>query len=472
MPFGRARDGVSHPNESQGADVFRRVLVANRGEIAARIIRACHAVGAQAVAVYSDADRDSPHLEEADDTVCIGPGPAADSYLNQDALLEAANIKDCQALHPGFGFLSENARFVRRCAQHGIAFVGPSAASIAAMGDKSSARETMRDVGIPVMPGSDDIVADVETAHRLAEEIGYPVLLKATAGGGGRGMRRVDAPEGVEKAFNDARREAEKAFGNGDLYMEKYIVGGRHIEFQILADRYGRVIHLGERECSIQRNHQKLLEEAPASRFDADLRHSLGEKIRHAVAAIGYENAGTMEFLMDASGAIYFMEMNTRIQVEHPVTEVVTGVDLVAWQLRIAAGERLSLRQEDITWTGHAIECRINAEDPAQDFRPAPGTISVFDTPATDALRVETHLREGYRIPAFYDSMIAKLIVHGSTRADAIEKLQSVLSQTRIEGVPTTLGLHSAIANAPAFVEGNYDCQFIPQHPQLLKGGA
>ncbi len=452
--------------------MFRKVLVANRGEIAQRIIRACHVVGAKAVAVHSSADADSPHLSEADETVCIGPGASARSYLNQDALLQAALQTDCQALHPGYGFLAENALFARRCEQQKLTFIGPSARSIRTMGDKATARETMKAAGLPIMPGTDDILATPAEALVAAEELGYPVLLKATAGGGGKGMRRVNAPEELEGLFRDAEREAGKAFGNPDLYMEKFIVGGRHIEFQVLADRYGNVVHLGERECSIQRNHQKLIEEAPASRFDPAMRAELGERIRHAVKATGYVNAGTIEFLMDASGALYFMEMNTRIQVEHPVTEMVTGIDIVAWQLRIAAGEKLSLRQADIALSGHAIECRINAEDPSQGFRPAPGTVTKFTAPTVDGaeLRLDTHVVEGYKIPAFYDSMVGKLIVHGPDRPTAVAAMSRALAALEIEGVPTTTKLHQAIMASPGFAVGEYDCNYLPQNPHLLEG--
>ena len=449
--------------------MFRKVLIANRGEIALRITRACHAVGARAVAVYSRADADSPHLEEADETICIGPGAASESYLDQDAVLQAALQTDCQALHPGYGFLAENARFARRCAQQKLTFVGPSPASIVAMGDKATARETMRAAGLPVMPGSDDVLPDVVAARAMADELGYPVLLKATAGGGGKGMRRCNGPDELAAAFAEAAREAGKAFGNADLYMEKYILGGRHIEFQILADHYGNVVHLGERECSIQRNHQKLVEEAPASRFDPTVRADLGERIREAVRAIGYHNAGTVEFLMDADGNLYFMEMNTRIQVEHPVTEAVTGVDLVAWQLRIAAGERIDIAQEDIRWQGHAFECRINAEDPAHGFRPAPGVVTELVRPDGDGVRFDSHVRGGYRIPPFYDSMIAKLIVHAADREAAVAATRAALGETSVTGVPTTLALHEAVFAEPDFARGVYDCQYLPAHPEILE---
>lgn len=452
--------------------MFRKVLIANRGEIALRIIHACHAVGAKAVAVHSTADADSPHLAEADETICIGPGASAQSYLNQDALLQAALQTDCQAIHPGYGFLAENALFARRCEQQKLTFIGPAARSIRMMGDKATARETMKAAGLPIMPGTDDILETPEDALVAAEELGYPVLLKATAGGGGKGMRRVNAPEDMERLFRDAERESGKAFGNPDLYMEKFIVGGRHIEFQVLADRYGNVVHLGERECSIQRNHQKLIEEAPASRFDPVVRAELGETIREAVRATGYVNAGTIEFLMDATGAIYFMEMNTRIQVEHPVTEMVTGVDLVAWQLRIASGQKLTLSQDDIEMKGHAIECRINAEDPAHDFRPAPGTVTKFKAPTVDGaeLRFDSHVVEGYKIPAFYDSMVGKLIVHAADRPGAVAAMSQALAALDIQGVPTTTKLHQAIMASDGFRAGEYDCNYLPQNPQLLEG--
>lgn len=449
--------------------MFRKVLVANRGEIALRIIRACHAVGAKAVAVYSEADADSPHLLEADETICIGGGPPSSSYLVQEALLEAATITGCQAIHPGFGFLSENARFAVRCEDHKLTFVGPSSRCMRLMGDKATARRTMRDAGLPVLPGSKDILVSLDEARERADAVGYPVLLKATAGGGGRGMRRVDVPSELERAWNEATREAEGAFGDGSLYLEKFVIGGRHIEFQVLADRYGNVIHLGERECSVQRNNQKLIEEAPASRFDPELRASLGEKIREAMREIGYVNAGTIEFLMDAKGDLYFMEMNTRIQVEHPVTEMVTGVDLVAWQLRIAAGERLTIRQEDVQWRGHAIECRINAEDPAENFRPSPGALDEFTPPALgEHLRLDSHVTQGYRIPPFYDSMIGKLIAWGPDRAAALATLEAGLRDFRIGPVATTIPLHQQILREPAFAQGNYDCAFLPTHPHIF----
>lgn len=449
--------------------MFRKVLIANRGEIALRIIRACHAVGAKAVAVYSEADADSPHLNEADETICIGGGAPSNSYLRQELLLEAAQITECQAIHPGFGFLSENALFAVRCADHKLAFVGPSARAIRTMGDKATARKTMKAAGLPVMPGSKDVLSSLNEARERAQEIGYPVLLKATSGGGGRGMRRVEAPEGLEQAWNEATREAEGAFGDAGLYLEKFIVGGRHIEFQILADHYGNVVHLGERECSVQRNHQKLLEEAPATRFDPEVRERLGEQIRRAVRSIGYVNAGTIEFLMDRDGQLYFMEMNTRIQVEHPVTEMITGVDLVAWQLRIAAGERLTLQQEDVQLRGHAIEVRLNAEDPAHNFRPSPGALTTFKPPTlTEHLRLDTHVEQGYQIPPFYDSMIGKLIAWGEDRPQALQRMQAALADFEIGPVATTIPLHQKILADPDFQAGQYDCAFLPTHPQIV----
>ena len=453
--------------------MFRKVLVANRGEIAARIIAACHAVGAKAVAVYSEADAASPHLELADETLCIGPAPTGRSYLDQDALLEAALVTGCQALHPGFGFLSENARFATRCRQQQLTFIGPPASCIRAMGDKATARRTMEAAGVPVLPGSKDLLGSAAEAAERAAAVGYPVILKATAGGGGRGMRLCEDPARLQSAFHEATAEAGAAFGNAGLYLEKYVVGGRHIEFQVLADRWGTVLCLGERECSVQRNHQKLIEEAPAPGFSETLRHEITDALVRAMLAIGYEGAGTVEFLMDASGKLYFMEMNTRLQVEHPVTELVTGVDIVAWQLRIAAGQRLHLRQEDVRITGHAIECRINAEDPAAGFRPSPGRLERLVLPEhrpQGPLRIDTHVREGYRIPTHYDSMIAKVIAHGDDRAAALQRMGDALGSIVIEGFETTIPLHRAILAEQDFAAGSYTCQYIAEHPALLEG--
>ncbi len=448
--------------------MFRRLLVANRGEVAARIIRACRKLGIQTVAVHSTADADSPHLELADSTVCIGPGPAGSSYLNQDAILQAAEQSDCQALHPGFGFLAENALFAARVGQQQIAWVGPPPRSIAVMGDKAAARRAMQAAGLPTVPGTEGTVAGVDAAAEAAERVGYPVLLKATAGGGGRGMRRCPDRAALLRAYPEASMEAEKAFGNAGLYVEKVVVGARHVEFQVLADRLGNAVHLGERECSVQRRHQKLLEEAPSPAVDAAQRDEMGRRVCAAAVAIGYTSAGTVEFLRDADGSLYFMEMNTRLQVEHPVTEMITGVDIVEQQIRIAANEALSLEQDEVSFDGHAIELRINAEDPDADFRPDPGEILVFEPPQGDGVRVDSHVRSGYRIPPFYDSMIAKLIVHGPDRASAIARAEEALASFRIEGVATTIPLHRRVLAEPDFRSGRYDTTWLER---LLAGG-
>jgi acetyl-CoA carboxylase biotin carboxylase subunit len=442
--------------------MFQRILIANRGEIALRIIRACHALGVEAVAAYSEADAGSPHLEEADLTVCLGPGPSAASYLNQDALLQAALQYDCQALHPGYGFLSENARFATRCAQQKTTFIGPSPLALRLMGDKVTARETMARLGVLGVPGSQGLVSDPAEAEAVAAEIGYPVLLKATAGGGGKGMRICRSAQELGPAFAQASREAAKAFGDPGLYLERFVEGGRHIEFQVLGDRYGRVIHLGERECSTQRSNQKLIEEAPSPCVSASQRAEVGARLCAALSALGYQGAGTVEFLRAPTGELFFMEMNTRLQVEHPITEMITGVDLVQAQLRVAAGEPLWLRQEEIQWRGWSLECRINAEDPAHNFRPSPGTLTRFEAPEAwrynhaGPVRLDSHARAGYRIPTYYDSMIAKLIVHAPDRAGAIARLREALTELVIEGVPTTAPLHLALLEDPGFGAGDY----------------
>ena len=441
--------------------MFRRLLVANRGEVAARIIRACSTLGIESVAVYSTADAGSPHLELADLAVCIGPGPAGSSYLNQDALLQAAEQTDCQALHPGFGFLAENALFAARVLQQQIAWVGPPPRAIAVMGDKAAARRAMSATGLPTVPGTKGTLPGVEDALRAAEEVGYPVLLKATAGGGGRGMRRCADEDALRRSFPEASMEAEKAFGNPGLYLEKVVVGARHVEFQVLADQLGGAVHLGERECSVQRRHQKLLEEAPSPAVDAAQRREAGRQVCEASVAIGYTSAGTVEFLRDADGSLYFMEMNTRLQVEHPVTEMITGIDIVEQQLRIAANERLAVRQEDVAIDGHAIELRINAEDPDAGFQPDPGEIRAFEPPSGDGIRVDTHVRSGYRIPPFYDSMIAKLVVHGPDRAAAIRRAEEALDSFRVEGVATTIPLHRRILAQEPFRSGRYDTTWL-----------
>ncbi len=451
--------------------MFKRVLIANRGEIALRVIRACQKLGVKTVAVYSEADAASPHLKEADQTVCLGPGPSSASYLNQDAILQAALQYDCQALHPGYGFLSENALFATRCAQQKTTFIGPSPRALRQMGDKVTARSTMAQYGIGGVPGSKDLVRTAQEALEAAEHVGYPVMLKATAGGGGKGMRIVREPGELEPAFEQAQMEALKAFGNGGLYMERFVEGGRHIEFQVLGDRYGKVVHLGERECSTQRSNQKLVEEAPSPGVSVQQRHEVGQRLCKALSAMGYLGAGTVEFLRAPTGELFFMEMNTRLQVEHPVTELITGVDLVEWQLRVAAGQPLTLEQDKIEWKGHAIECRINAEDPAQGFRPSPGVLSGFEAPEQwrynlgGPVRLDTHAEQGYRIPTYYDSMVAKLIVHGADRAAAIEQMRQSLDTLKIEGVPTTVGLHRAIMDDETFGSGDYD---TPRMAQMM----
>jgi acetyl-CoA carboxylase biotin carboxylase subunit len=441
--------------------LFRRLLVANRGEVAARILLACRDLGIETVAVYSTADADSPHLQHADFRVCIGPAPSSDSYLNMDAILQAAEQNDCQAVHPGFGFLAENSHFAARVRQQQLTWIGPPPLAIARMGDKAEARRAMKAAGLPTIPGTEGILAGVEEARTAAAAVGYPVLLKATAGGGGKGMRRCRDEGELAKAYSEASLEAEKAFGNAGLYLEKVLLGARHIEFQVLADVYGSAIHLGERECSVQRRHQKLLEEAPSPAMDASSRDRVGRRAAGAAAAIGYTSAGTMEFLRGVDGNHYFMEMNTRLQVEHPVTEMISGVDIVQAQIKIAANRPLEFSQSDITIDGHAIEFRINAEDPDQNFRPDPGTISVFEPPSGDGVRVDTHVTSGYVIPPFYDSMIAKLIVHGADRDDAIRRSEQALEAFRIEGVKTTIPIHRRILTEPAFRKGAYDTLWL-----------
>jgi acetyl-CoA carboxylase biotin carboxylase subunit len=443
--------------------MFRSVFIANRGEIALRIIRACKELGIRTVAAYSEADSTSPHLEEADERVCIGGSRSSESYLNMEAIIQAALQKECQALHPGYGFLAENARFSALCGQSKITFIGPPPHAIRLMGDKARARETMKSLGLDPIPGSDGTLKGLGQAREAASNVGYPVLLKASAGGGGKGMRVVESEKTLEGAFNEASLEAEKAFGNPTLYMEKYIARGRHIEFQILADTFGNAIHLGERECSVQRSHQKLVEESPSPVVDQETRQTFGEKVSRAVAAIGYVNAGTVEFLRDQDGSLYFMEMNTRLQVEHPVTEMVTGFDIVKEQIRIAANCGLSRQQDGIELVGHAIEVRINAEDPERAFRPDPGTIEVFERPELDSVRVDTHIKSGYTIPPFYDSLICKLIGQGHDRDTAIDTVTRALQNFRIEGVKTTIPIHLEILSTEEFRDGSYSTRLIPE---------
>jgi acetyl-CoA carboxylase biotin carboxylase subunit len=440
-----------------------KLLIANRGEIALRILRTCREMGIATVAVHSTVDRNALHVQLADEAVCVGEAPSSRSYLNIPNILAAATSRGADAIHPGYGFLAENANFAEICQAHSITFVGPSPESIRAMGDKSTAKHTMQRVGVPTIPGSEGLLDTPQTAARLAEAMGYPVMIKATAGGGGRGMRLVPAAEQLESLFRAAQGEAEAAFGNPGLYMEKFIDRPRHVEVQILADRHGNVVHLGERDCSVQRRHQKLLEEAPSPGLSADLRQRMGNAAVSAARSIGYEGAGTVEFLLDRSGHFYFMEMNTRIQVEHPVTEMVTGIDLIAEQLRIAGGEPISVLQEEIQIHGHAIECRINAEDPSHNFRPAPGRITGWLPPGGPGVRVDSHVYTGYEIPPFYDSLIGKLIVWGVDRDAALRRLRRALSECAITGIPTTIDFHLALLDRPEFQRGDIHTKFVEQ---------
>jgi len=440
-----------------------KLLIANRGEIALRILRSCRELGIATVAVHSTVDRNALHVQLADEAVCVGEAPSSKSYLNIPNILAAATSRHADAIHPGYGFLAENDGFAEICGAHGITFVGPSPESIRAMGDKSTAKATMQRVGVPTIPGSEGLLANPEEASRLAEQMGYPVMIKATAGGGGRGMRLVTAASQLENLFKAAQGEAEAAFGNPGLYMEKFIDRPRHVEVQVLADRHGNVVHLGERDCSIQRRHQKLLEEAPSPGLDSALRQRMGDAAVAAARSIGYEGAGTVEFLVDRTGNFYFMEMNTRIQVEHPVTEMVTGIDLIAEQLRIAGGEPISFRQEEVRLTGHAIECRINAEDPRHNFRPAPGKITGWLPPGGPGVRVDSHVYTGYEIPPFYDSLIGKLIVWGIDRDAALKRMRRALSECAITGIPTTIEFHLALLDRPEFQRGEVYTKFVEQ---------
>ena len=441
--------------------MIKKVLIANRGEIAVRIIRACREMGIETVAVYSEADKEALHTKLADQAVCIGPAPSSESYLNMERILSATMITGADAIHPGFGFLSENSKFAELCEQCGITFIGPSAQTIARLGNKQEARNTMVEAGVPVIPGSKEPVMDVESASVLAAEIGYPVIVKAALGGGGKGMRVAESPEELAVSFQTAQKEAQMAFGNGTMYIEHFVQHPRHIEFQILADHYGNVIHLGERDCSIQRSHQKMIEESPSVALSPGLRAKMGETAVRAAKAAGYTNAGTIEFLLEKNGNFYFMEMNTRIQVEHPVTEWVTGIDLIKEQIRIASGRKLGLSQEDVKLTGHAIECRINAENPAKHFCPCPGTITGMHLPGGKGIRMDTAIYSGYTIPPYYDSMIAKLIVWAKNRPEAIRKMQSALGEVIIEGIDTNVDYQYEILQHPDFISGDIDVDFI-----------
>lgn len=449
--------------------MLKRVLIANRGEIALRVRRACREAGIETVSVYSQADAEALHVQLATRSVCIGPPRAADSYLNPQALLSAAIATGCDGLHPGYGFLSENPEFADACAENGITFIGPSGDAIRKAGSKSAARDLMRAAGVPVTPGSDGPVSSVADALAVAETVGYPVLLKASAGGGGRGIRRCDSSKDLPDAYAAAKAEANACFGNDEMYLEKLVLEPRHIEFQILADRQGHVIHLGDRDCSIQRRNQKLIEEAPARCLTPELREEMGRAAVKAAQAVRYEGAGTVEFLLDSDGQhFYFMEMNTRIQVEHGITEMITGVDLVRQQLRIASGLPLDLTQEGVTLTGHAIECRINAEDPAKGFQPCPGRIGFLHLPGGYGVRVDTGLYTGYELPPYYDSLMAKLIVYAPTRLEAIRRMRRALEELVIEGPATNTDLLHQILHHPDFVRGNYSTGFLEAHMDTL----
>ncbi|KXT74543.1 Biotin carboxylase of acetyl-CoA carboxylase [Streptococcus sp. DD10] len=446
--------------------MFRKILIANRGEIAVRIIRAARELGIATVAVYSTADKDALHTLLADEAICIGPAKSTESYLNMNAILSAAVLTEAEAIHPGFGFLSENSKFATLCEEVGIKFIGPSSAVMDMMGDKINAREQMIAAGVPVIPGSDGEVHTADEAIAIAEKIGYPVMLKASAGGGGKGIRKVESAEDLLPSFESASSEAKAAFGNGAMYLERVIYPARHIEVQILADQHGKVIHLGERDCSLQRNNQKVLEESPSVAIGKTLRHKIGAAAVRAAESVGYENAGTIEFLLDeASGEFYFMEMNTRVQVEHPVTEFVSGVDIVKEQIRIAVGQPLTVEQEDIQLKGHAIECRINAENPAFNFAPSPGKITNLYLPSGGVgLRVDSAVYPGYTIPPYYDSMIAKIIVHGENRFDALMKMQRALYELEIEGVETNSQFQLDLISDSRVIAGDYDTSFLMEN--------
>jgi acetyl-CoA carboxylase, biotin carboxylase subunit len=440
---------------------FSKILIANRGEIALRIIRTCEELGIGTVAVHSTIDRNSLHVQLADEAVCIGEPPSSKSYLNIPNIISAALTRHAVAIHPGYGFLAENARFAEICADHQLVFIGPAPESIRSMGDKSTAKKTMQRVGVPTVPGSEGLVSSVDEARAVAREIGYPVIVKATAGGGGRGMRLVPADADLSRMYMAAQGEAEAAFGNPGVYVEKFVENPRHIEFQILADSHGNVIHLGERECSIQRRHQKLLEEAPSVALTAELRQQMGDAAVAAAKSINYVGAGTVEFLLSQTNEFYFMEMNTRIQVEHPVTEMITGIDLIAEQIRIAQGEKLRLTQEQVILTGHAIECRVNAEDPEHNFRPSPGKISGYLPPSGPGVRMDSHVYTDYEIPAYYDSLIGKLIVWGPDRQSAIYRMKRALRECAVTGLPTTIAFHQKILETPEFKRGEIYTNFV-----------
>lgn len=444
--------------------MIRKLLIANRGEIAVRVIRACREMGIASVAVYSEADKESLHVQLADEAVCIGPAPSSKSYLNMERIISAALVTGADAIHPGFGFLSENAAFAECCEKCGITFVGPPSSVIRSMGNKQEARNTMIKASVPVIPGTETSVYDGKTGKKFAEEIGYPVMIKAALGGGGKGMRTAFSSEEFLRAFQTAQKEAIASFGDGTMYIEHFVENPRHIEFQILADKKGNVVHLGERDCSVQRNHQKMIEESPSPAVPKELREKMGEAAVRAAKAAHYENAGTIEFLLEKNGSFYFMEMNTRIQVEHPVTECVTGLDLIKEQIKISSGENLSVTQEDIKIQGHAIECRINAENPKMGFRPSPGKISELHLPGGQGIRVDTDIYPGCIVSPYYDSMLAKLIVHGKDRQEAIAKMISALGEVWIEGIDTNVDYQFEILHHPDYQSGDFNIEFLNTH--------
>ncbi len=451
--------------------MFKKVLIANRGEIALRIIRACHELGVKTVAVYSEADRESLHVRFADEDVCIGPPAGRESYLNIPRIIAAAEITGAEAIHPGYGFLAENAEFSEICTRSGLVFIGPNPDQIRAMGDKATARRTMMEVGVPTVPGTEGVITDPAEATEAAREIGFPIMIKASAGGGGKGMRVANDPETFPKLLQAAQNEAQAAFGDPGVYLERCIVRPRHVEFQVFGDRHGRLMHLGERDCSVQRRHQKLIEEAPSPALTPEIRRAMGDAAVKAAEAIDYVGAGTVEFLLDQDGSFYFIEMNTRIQVEHPVTEVTTGLDLVKEQIRVAAGEPLSF-PENVQLRGHAIELRINAEDPERNFAPSPGTITTFHPPGGPGVRLDTHIYQGYRVPPFYDSLLAKLIVSGNTREEALSRARNALDHLVIEGVHTTVSFLGEIVRDEEFQAGRVDTAFLERFATRRNGGA
>ena len=448
--------------------MFKKVLIANRGEIALRVIRACRELGIQTVAVYSEADRESLHVRFADDDVCIGPAPSRDSYLRIPRLIAAAEITGADAIHPGYGFLAENAEFAEICTASNVTFIGPTAEQIRVMGNKASARKAMMEVNVPIVPGTPGPVEDADDALEFAKTIGFPVIIKASAGGGGKGMRVARDADDFARSFQLARSEALSAFGNGDVYVEKYLERPRHIEFQILGDKFGSVIHLGERDCSVQRRHQKLIEEAPSPAVTPELREKMGNAAVAGAKAINYTGAGTIEMLLDADGSFYFMEMNTRIQVEHPVTEMLTGIDLVKEQIRVAAGERLSVKGLPAL-RGHVIECRVNAEDPGRNFQPSPGKITTFHPPGGPGVRVDSHVYAGYTVPPYYDSLLAKLIVQGRDRAEAVSRMRVALEAFIVEGVTTTIPFLARVMQNDRFARGDVDTKFLEREPELFR---